>query len=174
MLASNDDGGYRLNAFIAYEVDADEQYIVRVQFYSTSNYGETKLSILTAEHILADITQDFECFEDIYCLQTKTDHSFGGSIQKGHAEIFAFKPPVAGTYTFTIESDYDTYMYIIDPRSSELLVINVDYNDDSGEGMNPLLSKTLEAGIPYLIVITALNPSAIENIISIQIIVIST
>jgi len=83
--------------------------------------------------------------------------------------VVTFTPPSSGDYTFTIESDIDTYMYVIDPRSSELLILGADYDDDSGEAANPLLTKTLSSGIKYLIVYSAWNPSSLQETVPITI-----
>ncbi len=61
------------------------------------------------------------------------------------------------------EREFDTYIYVIDPRSSKLVKTNVNYNDDSGEGMNPLLTTTLEANVPYLIIYSAFNPNSLTS-----------
>ncbi len=49
-------------------------------------------------------------------------------------------------------------MYVIDPRSSEPLN-GSDYNDDSGEGFNPIITKNLTANIPYLVIYSSYNLS---------------
>lgn len=51
LLASNDDSGYSLNSLIKYYCSANVQYIIRVKFFSTSYYGETKI-IITSHMVL--------------------------------------------------------------------------------------------------------------------------
>lgn len=61
-------------------------------------------------------------------------------------------------YTATIISDFDTFVYVIDPTSTDILVAGVNYDDDSGSGLNPLLTSYLLTGTPYLIVFSAYSP----------------
>ena len=79
--------------------------------------------------------------------------------------VVRFTPPTSGSYTIQTAGDYDTYLYIIDPRSHEILIANSNYNDDSGENRNALLTIELDANIPYLIIISPFNPSSVDNFI---------
>ena len=79
-----------------------------------------------------------------------------------------------GNYVFNLDSTFDNYLYVIDPRSSEILVNNVDCNDDGGSGFNAKLTVNLETGVDYLIICAKYNPgaslnSADSNIIRLQI-----
>ena len=96
-------------------------------------------------------------------LQDALPIEFGAYTEYDCTMVFRYIVPTSGDYTFTITSDFDTYMYVIDPRSSELLVLNVNYNDDSGEGMNPLITTHLDAGVPYLIIFSAYNPHSVPE-----------
>lgn len=158
LLKSNDDDGYNLNALILYYFNADITYKIRVKFFSSSSYGTTKLAITPAYAVYnVDVTL-INKYEDIYSVTGKDSFTFSTYAQQGYTRVITFTPPSSAKYTFTIESDFDTYIYVIDPRSNELIVFNIDYNDDGGEDMNPLLTRELEANIPYLIIYSAYNP----------------
>ena len=163
LLTNNDDGGYSLNSLIKYYCSANTEYTIRVKFWSSSTYGETKLAITPAYGALNSDSSDLTTYEDIYAITTYTGYTWGTYAQKNYVRVITYTPPSSGSYTFTIESEFDTYIYVIDPRSSELVKINVNYNDDSGEGMNPLLTTTLEANVPYLIIYSAYNPNSLTE-----------
>lgn len=163
LLASNDDSGYSTNAFIVYDVEPNTQYKIRVQFYSSNIYGTTKLAIFAAKKLQADVTQSLTRYEDFFCFKNTSNHTMNGYIEKNYCVAFTFQPQVTGTYTFNINSQCDTYLYVIDPRSSDTLVIHIGYDDDSGEGLNPMLTRTLEAGVPYLVIFSAYNPSSLTD-----------
>ena len=55
---------------------------------------------------------------------------------------------------------FDNYLYVIDPRSSEKIVSNVDYNDDGGGNGQAKITRTLEKNVPYLIIYSQWNLSA--------------
>ncbi|MDE5565532.1 MAG: hypothetical protein K2I77_00975, partial [Anaeroplasmataceae bacterium] len=163
LLKSNDDDGYNYNALIPYVFIADTTYKIRVKFFSSSNYGTTKLAITPAYASYNVDTTEINKYEDIYSVSGKDSFSFLTLAQKGYTRVITFSPSTSAKYTFTIESDFDTYIYVIDPRSNELIVVNKNYNDDSGEGMNPLLTRELEAGIPYFVIYSAYNPSSLQE-----------
>ena len=64
-----------------------------------------------------------------------------------------------GKYTFKTQSDLDTYIYVIDPRSIVPLS-QKDYNDDYNEDdYNAKVTKELQANVSYYIVYSLFNPS---------------
>ena len=101
--------------------------------------------------------------EAIYSIDNVTSVNMSVSLYPNNTTILTFTPAVTGNYTFTLSSDFDTYIYVIDPRSSEAVIRNGDYNDDDGEGQNPLLTKRLEAGVPYYIIVSAFNPNSMTS-----------
>lgn len=169
LLASNDDSGYNLNAFIRYNFSANTTYVIRVKMHSTTAYGETKLGITPANAIKSTNSTSLSTYEDISGITNSTNFALNTYAAPNCTRVVTFTPPSSGDYTFTIESDIDTYMYVIDPRSSELLILGTDYDDDSGEAANPLLTKTLSSGIKYLIVYSAWNPSSLQETVPITI-----
>ena len=148
---------------LAYYCSANTEYVVRVKFWSSSVYGNTKLAITPAfgarKTDISSITQ----YEDIYAVEGYTGFTWNTYAQPNYTRVITFKAPSSGNYTFEIESEFDTYVYVIDPRSSSAIVYNVNYNDDSGEDMNPLLTTYLTADVPYLIIYSAFNPSSLSE-----------
>ena len=50
-------------------------------------------------------------------------------------------------------------IYIIDPRSTDLLVANEDYNDDSEDSMDARLTIYLEANVNYFVIYSDYAPN---------------
>ena len=82
--------------------------------------------------------------------------------------MFTYTPAEKAYYTVETEGDIDTYIYLIDPRSTYLLSSS-NYNDDSGEGLNASLNKELAANIPYLIVYTRYSLTGADSSFSLRI-----
>ncbi len=161
LLASNDDNGYKFNALLKYNVSTGTEYIIRVKYFSGN--GASKLAITSSVGALNSGVTDLTKYEDIFAITTYTGYSFGTYAQKNRTRLLTYTPPYSGSYNFWIESEYDTYMYVIDPRSDRILYNGVDYDDDSGEGLNPLITLNLEKDIPYLIVYSAYNPGLVDE-----------
>ena len=164
LVAVNDDGGYKLNSLLNLYVSENTVYTVRVKFYSSSTYGEIKLAVAPAHGELSNGVAALDDYEDIYAAKNYTGFTWLAYAYPGQVSAITFTAPTSGVYSFTIESDFDTYIYVIDPRSTDGIVNNTHYNDNSGEGNNPLLTVELTAGIPYLIVYSAKNPGALAEI----------
>lgn len=163
LLASDDDDGYSLNSLISYYCSTNVEYKIRVKFYSSSVYGETKLAITPAYGARKTDISSITKYEDIYAVEGYTGFTWNTYAQPNYTRVITFKAPSSGNYKFEIESEFDTYVYVIDPRSSSVIVYNVNYNDDSGEGMNPLLTTYLDANVPYLIIYSAYNPGSLAE-----------
>lgn len=161
LLASDDDGGYGSNALKKYYFSANTKYKIRVKFYNVSKYGMTKLAITPAYGALNSGCSDLKKYEDIFAMTNCTKCAWTTYMYKNCTRVMTFTPPSTGKYTFTIASSFDSYIYVIDPRSSSALSSSMNYNDDSGEGSNPLLTTTLTANVPYLIIYSAYNPSTL-------------
>lgn len=163
LLASNDDGGYNRNAFIQHTFWVKREYTIRVKFYKDSIYGTTKLSIIPAYGALNSNSTKLSTYEDIYAIKNSTNFTWNSFAEQNYTRVITYTPPSTGKYTFEIQSDFDTYIYVIDPRSTSTIVKNVNYNDDDGEGLNPLLTTSLSADIPYLIIYSAFNPKLLTQ-----------
>lgn len=154
-VAFDQDNGYGNNAFINFNFAKDQQYTIRVKLYPSDSEGRFKLSITPST--------SFGPYEGLYSLEDIESINRSFSLYPGNTTVLTFTPSDTGSYTFTIDSDFDTYIYVINPRSSEAVIRNGDYNDDDGEGQNPLLTKRLEAGVSYFIVVSAYNPNSMTS-----------
>lgn len=152
-----------VNSLVSYYCTANTKYQIRVKFWSSYVYGNTKLTIIPAYGALNSDSNNLETYEDIYAITTYTAFTWITYAQKNYTRVITYTPPSRGSYTFTIDSDFDTYIYVIDPRSSELVKVSRNYDDDSGEGMNPLLTTTLEADVPYLVIYSAFDPYSLTS-----------
>lgn len=163
LVSSNDDGGYSSNSFINYYFNKDQQYTIRVKFYSADEAGKFKLSITPATIMVESSYTSLTSYEAIYSIDNVTSVNMSVSLYPNNTTILTFTPPVTGDYTFTIASNLDTYIYVIDPRSTEAVIRNGDFNDDDGDGQNPLLTKRLTAGVPYYIIVSTYNPGTMTS-----------
>lgn len=161
--SDTDDKGYSTNALLSYNFSANTEYVVRVKFYSSSTSGITKLSIIP--------TYTYATYEDIYSL---TDYTMGltWSFAQNNVKVMTYKYSVTQDLTMNVTSEVDTYLYIIDPRSTELIkaastsTVGDDnlYNDDYGGTRNSKITKTFDANVPYLVIVSAYNPSSSTSV----------
>lgn len=75
-----------------------------------------------------------------------------------------------------VSSEVDTYLYIIDPRSAEPMRVASTtspdttkglpclYNDDHDGLRDSQITKTFDANVPYLVIVSAFNPSASTSV----------
>lgn len=167
LITSNDDGGYSLNALIRYYCSANVQYKVRVKFFSSTQSGEIKLAITPSYGALKSGSSALNTYEDIYNTSS-SNFTFNTFSTKGYVRLFTYTPSEKDYYTVETEGDIDTYIYLIDPRSTYLLSSS-DYNDDAGEGLNASLNKELAANVPYLIVYTRYSLTGADSSFSLRI-----
>lgn len=170
----DDDDGYERNALVSYNFKANVSYRIRVRFYNTSTQsGAIRLAIIP--------TYSYETYEDIYSL---TDYTRGltWSFAQNNVKMMTYKYTTSRELTMRVSSEVDTYLYIIDPRSAKTCYIvrssddetvtsdypsiaNDDYYDEDGEyTLNSRLKKNFEAGIPYLVIVSAYNPSSAGSV----------
>jgi len=155
ILARSDTGGYSTNGFVRYYVQANTKYKIKVKFARSTTYGKTKLTVLAATMSYNSSASSIKSYSDILNI-SYAQYTITTTLQKNYVKVFTYTPTVSGNYTFEIKGDIDTYMYIIDPRNSNAITSG-DYDDDSGEGMNPKITKYLTANVPYLIIYSSYN-----------------
>ncbi len=147
-LAYNDDGGYKNNALISYDVSANVTYGIRVKFYSSSIYGDVKLAIMPH---LTSVTK-YEDLRGVY----SADCIYEGLTTSGSVSLSRYTVNSTGVYTFytDIRTGYynypNMYLYLIDPSSTEPSL----YNDDGAGKMQAKITTTLKPGVEYLLVTT--------------------
>ncbi len=159
LLTSDNNDGYNDNALLNYYCSANTSYKIRVYFYYASQAGEFLFCITPASSFIGNSSQSLSSYEDIWSISEYENITIDSNIFLNQTSVITFKAPSDGEYTFSISSDYDTYLYVIDPRASRMLVVNQDYNDDAGDGLNARVTKMLDANIPYLLVYCAYNPA---------------
>ena len=164
---SGDDNGYSTNSMVRYYCTAGTTYKVRVSFFSSSRAGEFMFAVTPANGVLNSGSSTLSSYEDIWAVTGYTGYTFNTWTVLNQTKFLTFTAPSSGEYTFEITSEYDTYIYVIDPRSFSMWKDDRDFNDDDGEGLNPKIVRELETGVPYLVVYSSYNiqnSSAIGNI----------
>lgn len=160
----DDDSGYERNALVSYNFIANTQYRIRVRFCLTSTQsGNIRLAIIP--------TSSYDNYESIYSL---TDYTLGltWNFTQNNVKLLTYKYSSAQDLTMSVTSEVDTYLYIIDPSSTNLIVQasgtatkgnNSLYNDDYN-GLNSQITKAFKANIPYLVIVSAYNPSLSSSV----------
>lgn len=151
-----DDKGYEWNSLFSYNFTSNTEYIIRVRFYATNVSGAVKLAIVP--------TYSHADYNSAYGTYSITTVNWKLGIDK--VALFRYKFATAGDVTFTMSAQKDTYLYVLDPSSTELITeydgSNSDatnlYDDDSGGDLQAQLTKTVEADIEYLVIISFYNP----------------
>lgn len=156
LVDSDDDDGIRNNAFIRVNLQANTQYRIRVYFFFEWLSGSTKLVITPTQWLIKSGSTSIETINDIWLVENRTSYALNTSLAVNNTKVFRFVAPSTGTYTFETTGDYDSYVYVVDPLSGNLLTSS-DFNDDDGEGQNARLSKKLTAGKTYLVFYSAYN-----------------
>ena len=94
--------------------------------------------------------------------------SYSTELLLNNVALLRYSAPTVKTVTFTTETSFDSYLYVIDPRSADPISSNGNahstYNDDGAGNFDAEITKKLDANIPYLIIISAYNPSAQSGI----------
>lgn len=154
IIESDDDDGYGLNALIYRSFQTDTEYVLKISLYSSSKSGETKLSIASIydENNETDMKHRFEDFPSV----KEDDYTYSSYLLTGYSRMVTWKAPESGTYQFDLTSQFDNFLYMIDPSSSTLLKKDVDYNDDS-DGTDARLTKTVTQGKTYAFICSPYN-----------------
>ena len=163
LIVSNDDSGYNSNALISYNFDANIVYNVEVKFFSYQQAGKLKFSVTPAWGALKSGVSSIQKYEDIYAVTSSTSFAWSTYLDPYYSKAITFTPPESGNYTFELTGELDTYIYIIDPRSTEMLEFGVDYDDNSGVDDNAKLTISLDANVPYLVVYSTYDPSTLPE-----------
>ena len=160
-LAYNDDAGYSLNALFNYKVEKSKPYILRVEFYSASTTGNVKVGITPA-------SVSYSTYEKISTTKSnRASFSFNTSLNT--TQVITFTPTETGTYTiktlYAGETKLDTYLYLIDPYSTNVCL----YNDDGAGNLQASITSNLIANRTYFIVVSTYNIVAQKGTIRLDI-----
>lgn len=155
-----DDEGYSQNAFFSYNTVANETYTIRVKFYQANQTGWIRLAITPAYAVQENGVNSLTDYEDIMNIHSYHNFAWYSFAQNNWTRIITFTPPSSGIYTIQLESLFDSYLYVIDPRSSKLNVADLDFNDDGAESFGDAkITRVLEQNIPYFVIYSQYNLS---------------
>lgn len=160
-----DDDGYSRNAFFSYNFSANISYTIRVKFYSSSVWGNTKVVIVPTYH--------HDSYESAYGTYASTTVSW--KLGYNRVALFRYKFDSDGIATFTMSATEDTFIYVIDPSSATAIRAyignNADspnlYDDDAGDNLQGRVRKSVQAGKEYLVIISFYNPNTMSGDFSI-------
>ncbi|MBR4275145.1 MAG: hypothetical protein IKQ34_03965 [Bacilli bacterium] len=155
----DDDSGFSRNAYLVLDATAGVDYKLKVNFYNSQIGGMVKLSVTPFDGALGNNQTDFSAVNHFVDINTYPNFTWGSYLTLNNSEIITWTPPGVGNYTVWLESQFDNYLYIINPNSHKPLQRNVDFNDDSN-GANASLTINTQPGIKYLIIYSQYNPSS--------------
>ena len=155
----DDDDGYKLNSFINRYFEAGKKYTLKVKLYSDSTAAKTRLSITPISGIKNNEDPSLTTYENIWHVNSVSNYSFGSYLSRYNSKVISWTPVESGNYKITLTSEFDNYLYVIDPSSSELNKNNVHQNDDF-DGRNAGLEGYYSKDITYFIVFAQYNPSS--------------
>lgn len=99
-----------------------------------------------------------DTYQNIYSI-TNENFIWYSYVGEHHSHLLRIIPPMRGRFQIDAISEFDNYLYIIDPRSG-FSTRNEDKNDDGGDGRNACITKDLNSGTNYLVIYSQYNPSA--------------
>ena len=171
LLKTSDDEGYGINAFVCYYVEANKEYTLEVTNYSDTMGGETKVTVTPVSGFLENGHSSFDCYEDILNINSTHSIYLGGWLVPGKSNVLTWTPLESGLYQINLVSEFDNFLYVIDPTSSNTIVQGVSYDDDGGGGRNASITAAFSSAITYYIVISQYdnnNPIEENETIDIQ------
>ena len=164
--SDTDDKGYGSNALLSYEFEEGKIYILRVKFYYTYVTGAVRIGIVPTYH-----HDNYESAYGPYGINT-----WGWSLSINRVALFRYKFSESGDVTFTMLASGDTYLYVIDPASTDPIVRYTGsnsgakslYDDDSAGNFQAEITKNVTANKEYLVLISFFNPSYMSGEFKIQ------
>lgn len=151
IIDANDDGGYMLNAFLNCNLEANVQYKIRIILENSDDYGIVKLSITWPDGIYSSGVNHLNYFSQIYSSNSNSV-TLNNTMTLHHAKFIVYHPQTTEKYVVATYGNYDTYLYIIDPRSTYRTIGSKFENDDGGTNYNAYIATFLAKNIDYLII----------------------
>lgn len=158
LIKRNDDGGSGTNSFIFIEAEANKKYKVILRYYNDTKFGATRLIITNSFYDKDFAAEVMDCYTNIFSI-TNENFALYSYVAEHYSHLLRIVPPATGRYQIDAISEFDNYLYIIDPRSG-FATRSEDYNDDGGDGRNARIVKDLNANTNYLVIYCQFNPSA--------------
>lgn len=157
LLTSNDDSGYKLNAFILYNFDSNVRYKLRVRFYSSTESGEIKIVG----------TPSYEPnYDGIYDLGSSSG-TFGYT-GVNRLDSYTYTSKSRTTKKFSLTGTFNDnltgmYLYLIDPRSTvkiDIFEAPIMYSPNVYSPSVPaVIEKEIGKDIPYMLLMSSSNMS---------------
>lgn len=172
LLASSINDGFSNNPLIYYNINGNTTYVLNINLCDPNDTGLVKLSIIPCTGDLDSNSTIIETESDIYYHNSNSVYST--YVPQYESTVIRWKPLTTGYYRIGLGSGIDSYLYVINPESPNILIGDVDYNDDFYyDEDNDLYyeDSTLygyyESNKTYLIVISKFDPSVAGTNISI-------
>lgn len=141
-IASNDDSGLNLNAFINYNFTANLQYRVKVRFYSSSVVGAIKVGFLPTH------STTLTAYTSITLPMNGTYTSYTSTAQN-NVQLFRFKPQTTAQYTITATALSSEHMKLYVTKAGSVMFC-VESKNTSGQAS---ISVDFNANDEYLIIV---------------------
>ncbi len=152
-LTHDDDSGYERNALISYDFSQNVTYTLRVKFCIGDLSGKIRFAIIPQQSSYSSFDKIIQRYNNM--------NLYSGLLSNYTSALVRFNSSTSKSVTFTTDCEFDAYLFVIDPRSTEAISSNgaSGYNDDSAGNMQAKITKQLDANVPYLVILTAYNPS---------------
>lgn len=157
LIAYDDDSGYDTNSYICLDAIANKDYVLEISHFSLTAFGEIKLSITPFVGCLAEGKATFADYESFVNINTYPNFTWNSYLFGNSSKIITWSPPQDGNYSISLESQFDNYLYVIDPSDSDLIVENINYNDDYNGKSNAYIENYYLASKKYFIVFSQFN-----------------
>ena len=149
LLDENDDGGTNRNARIRYEVEAGVSYIAMIRGYSSNVSGSYGFRAFFTQP-----REDASTWENPLLYEIGINESSllleREIFERGDEDFFLLVPDRNGRITIETNGSTDTYMYLYNYDTQELL----DENDDGGQSLNARIRHFVHSGVRYLVKVT--------------------
>jgi hypothetical protein len=101
-------------------------------------------------------------YEDIWHIYGWSNYTLNSYVTQYESMVVTWTPNSSGNYIISLESEFDNFLYIINPISSNELINNVDYNDDGASNTtNASLTGYYNSNTTYLIIFCQFIPNHI-------------
>jgi len=133
VLLYDDNSAGDLNAVIVAMLEAGTKYIIETRIYANAGDGSGSCTLTVSPEPLPVVD---------------APPISAGSVRVTGESWFTFTPDRSGVWEIKTSGagDSDPYLELLDDNEN-----NVAYDDNSGVGLNALISARLEAGAPYII-----------------------
>jgi len=158
LIANDDDSGYKLNSFINKNLESNKTYVLKIKLYSSTASGKTKLSITPIKGFKNNEDNSLSKYENIYHINSVTNYSLKAYLCQYNSMVLTWTPTESGYYKIKLNSEFDNYLYVINPSSSDLIEYDINENDDSDDS-NAEIYGNFNKDITYFIVLSQYDPS---------------